>query len=463
MLSVGVPSSYRSERRYLLRVLFDEFLGIPVPVETEQRRDTEIRSGDGRTLVLKDGLFETVHERWPTAAALPAEPVPRWKWTGQLPGPPEALSVPVLYGYQLPAGGYFERRESGATLGLDVLGSSFFLLSRYEEAVVETRDAHDRFPAAASLAVRADYLGRPLVNEYLDILFAALKSVWPRLERSPRQSQVLLSHDVDEPLWLQGHSWMRVARAAGGDALKRRNCRGAAQRLWVRAANQLRLKRANPSNTFAWIMDRSEQHGLSSAFYFLEAESERDLDGAYTLDEPWIRRLIRQIAGRGHEIGIHPSYDSYLDPDRTKREFQRLKAVAEDEGVSQSRWGGRQHYLRWSNPHTWRNWEFAGLSYDSTLGFADRVGFRCGVCYEYPAFDLLTRRPLALRERPLIVMDVSLLRYMGLRGRDAVQVVSDFWESCRRHRGNFTLLWHNNNLRTAEEKQLYEEMLSVLG
>ena len=47
----------------------------------------------------------------------------------------------------------------------------------------------------------------------------------------------------------------------------------------------------------------------------------------------------------------------------------------------------RQHYLRWRAPTTWQNWEDAGLDYDSTVGYADHVGFRAGTCYEYPIFN----------------------------------------------------------------------------
>ena len=74
-----------------------------------------------------------------------------------------------------------------------------------------------------------------------------------------------------------------------------------------------------------------------------------------------------------------------------KKEFERLISVAEEEGICQDVWGGRQHYLRWEAPTTWRAWEEAGLDYDSTLTFADHAGFRCGVCFEYPVYDILLR------------------------------------------------------------------------
>ena len=93
---------------------------------------------------------------------------------------------------------------------------------------------------------------------------------------------------------------------------------------------------------------------------------------------------------RGHEIGLHPSYRTYLSPQQIKREFRILRHEAELAGIRQEQWGGRQHFLRWKAPDTWQGWEEAGLQYDSTLGYSDRPGFRCGTCYEYPVFNLRT-------------------------------------------------------------------------
>jgi hypothetical protein len=53
--------------------------------------------------------------------------------------------------------------------------------------------------------------------------------------------------------------------------------------------------------------------------------------------------------------------------------FARLQRVAEAAGVRQDEWGGRQHFLRWATPDTWRDWEAAGLSHDSTLAYSEAV------------------------------------------------------------------------------------------
>ena len=101
------------------------------------------------------------------------------------------------------------------------------------------------------------------------------------------------------------------------------------------------------------------------------------------------------------------------------------------------------------------NWARAGLRYDSSIGFAEEIGFRAGVCLEYPVFDLEERRTLALRERPLVVMEGAALDRLGLSRADASAAIAELRDTCRRYRGAFTLLWHNSRLVYAAERRLY--------
>ena len=72
-------------------------------------------------------------------------------------------------------------------------------------------------------------------------------------------------------------------------------------------------------DTFDLIMSMSEKRSLRSSFNFIPANTAGAIDGAYTLDDPNIRRLLTAIAERGHEIGFHPGYATFDDPERTRR------------------------------------------------------------------------------------------------------------------------------------------------
>jgi hypothetical protein len=432
-LLVDAPAGYEPERRYILEVIFSDWLGLDWTLRQGERVDVRIALGEdpeGAAVVLPDVLFATAPEAWLTPASLPS--VRR-----------AADGLPVLY---------------GSEDDVDVLGSAFFMLTRYEELVVADRDRFGRFPAAASVATREGFLDTPIVDAYVERLWEALNAAWPRLRRAPRAYEVVLTHDIDDPLTTLEHGPRDVVRQLGGDLVRRRDPRLAGRRLRSLIGDH----GVDPNNTFDFLMDVSERHGLRSAFYFLAHRDERPRPGPYLFEHPWVRALIGRIARRGHEIGIHPSHCTYRDAERTREELARLRRVAEGQGVQQEHWGGRQHFLRWANPDTWRNWEAAGLRYDSTLAYSEAVGFRAGTCHPYRAFDLQARRPLDLQERPFQVMDVALLSSMALPLDAARATVLQIAAECRRYRGSLGILWHNNTLlRSAREQRWYASLVEA--
>lgn len=432
-LQVVHPPGYREERAYAARVLLRDFLGLEAEVVEGPVEDWELRAGEAG-LTVADVLFRTPQADWLTPRALPATPLERWE------GSPLG-GMPVLYGRPP----YLEEGR----LGLDVFGGAFLLLTRYEEAVLPERDAHERFPAQASLAVREGFLERPLVNEYAEVLWWALERAFPGLERRRPSFRLVPSHDVD---------WPRVPRHG---LLRHGLLRRALGETTRRGPEALRLLGAvagrDPFDTFDALMEASERRGVRAAFYFIAGHGV-PADGDYSLDDPWIRALLRRIHGRGHEIGLHASYLTFRDPERLRAELDALRGACEEEDIAQEAFGGRQHFLRWE-PATWTAWEEAGLAYDSTLTFSARPGFRCGACTEYAAFDLQGRRELRLRERPLVLMDTPTLDGVDLADEELEVLIGDLRDQCRRFGGDFTVLWHNNWLVTRRQRRLLETAL----
>jgi hypothetical protein len=457
-LIVAAPPTYEPERRYILGVVLSEWLGLDWELRLEERADVRVTvAGEegSRQLSLPDGLFATDPEAWLTEASLPASPLPWTEFDGR--------RLPVLYGARLAPSPVISQNGEALDVRVDVLGSAFFMLTRYEEVAVGARDAYGRFPASASVADREGFVGVAIVDAYVELLWSALRRLWPRLERRPRSFRLALTHDVDDPLASLGRTPPRLARQLAADALVRRDPALAARRVRSWAALRRRDYRLDPYNTFDFLMDVCERHGIAGAFYFLATEEASSRDGPYTLEHPWVRSLIATIHRRGHEIGYHAGFDTYRDVERTGEEFRRLRTAAGEIGVDQSQWGGRQHYLRWENPSTWENWDRAGLDYDSTVGFADRIGFRLGTCHEFPAFHLPERRALRLRERPLLVMDRTLFDYMGLSPQEAEDAVLEVARECRRANGTLTLLWHNSTLPKASLRRWYAALIDGLA
>jgi hypothetical protein len=465
-LLIDAPPGREPERRYILDVVLCDWLGLDWRLRVEERPDVRIRlDGDasGRCVQLPDVLFGAPAHEWLTAGSLPTPPLSSVTVKAAGSGPLRAGErVPTLYGSSSPAASPIADPDADR-LEVDIFGSAFFMLTRYEEIVVSDRDRYGRFSASSSVAGRAGLLRSPIVDSYVELLWSALERAWPGLRRKSRRFGVLITHDVDDPLATLGRGPVRVVRQLAADLLLRRDLGLAGRRVRAVAGARRGDHRLDPYNTFDFLMDVSERNDTRSAFYFLANRSPNPLDGTYLLEHPWVQSLIGHVHRRGHEVGLHASFHSYRDPARTRDELDRLRAVAEAQGVRQEQWGGRQHYLRWDNPVTWANWSAAGLNYDMTLAYHDAVGFRTGTCHPYRVFDLLERRPLELEERPFQVMDGTLFSYMSLEPDAAHAAVLDLALECRRFGGSLGLLWHNSELPTDRQRRWYASLVAAVS
>lgn len=437
-LVIEAPPTYQAERQYVYRVVLHEFLGLEYRIVWQPCGGVSISCGDDRQLEIADVLFSTPQEAWLTRASLPKQPLEGWL-------PPTELSacdwplerLPVIFGSPCQAPGFFQADARSTRISIDIFGSCFFMLTRYEEVVQPQRDRLGRFPASESLAFQEGFLDRPIVDEYVELLWRLLRRLWPALRRKPRSYHVEPTHDLDRLRLLRRPS--ACLRVAAGDLVKRRSPVRAAECLLHGALAACGLPHRDRFATCDWLMDLSERHGCRSAFYIMAT-------GEYRLDDVGLREAIRRIRARGHELGVHPNLGTDKDGRQLGREVRAVRVVLQEEGICPEALGGRQHCLSWRAPATWQHYEDAGLVYDATLGYADHAGFRCGTCHAYPAFNLLTRQPLRLYERPLLAMDCTVLgdKYMRLSHGQAAEYLGKLRQRVRQCQGSFRILWHNS-------------------
>lgn len=452
MLSVAFPDNCRAERRWISSVLLEDFLGLCPEIQFD-RGDTVRISAAEKTLVLPDVFFQGAKDKWLSGESLPMVPLPRWhvaksNLVAELIEP----SVPILFG----SGGFDVGRMEEARLGIDVFGAAFFMLSRYEEAASKQRDIHGRFPATASLAYREGFLNRPIVDEYVEILWAAMQRLWPQLRRKQRRFKTHVTCDVDQPYHSSAVSVPRLIKRTLGEIIRKRTVGAAIGPVKNYFASRKGDWRNDPYYYMVdWMMDVNEKAGNKVAFYFIPEVTDPAMDGTCSIAEPAVKAMMKRIAVRGHEIGIHPGYHTYESKKNMISGKLRLQNILQQEQIRQKLSGGRQHYLRWSTK-TPALFEAAGLEYDSTLGYADHAGFRSGTCHEYQMFDLHQGKSLNVRQRPLICMERSVINYMGLGWTEsALAKMEELKNRSQKFNGTFTLLWHNSSFEMNTAKDLY--------
>lgn len=458
---IYIPDSFDREKSYIINLFFNEFLGISVKIEQFKQKGIIRIQGDNGYIEMPDVFFSISEEDWLTEGSLPVLPLDRCH-IDQIGGDFNGRKIPVIYGRKNEKGEYFSVSEKKTYIGIDIFGSAFFMLTRYEEYVNRKRDAHDRFPVEESIAYKEGFLTRPIINEYIEILWQALKFIFPRVERKLKVFKVIPTHDIDRPLGMLYESPLQILRHTVGDVLYRRSFGALCHRLKdvFRVCFSSREYINEKLKTYEFIVDQSKRHGLQNIFFFMNSKQSW-YDGNYKICEPKILNIIKTLVKEGHLIGLHPSFVSYMDKDEILHETKEMNDILEANGLPKLA-GARQHYLKWKNPYTWRYYEDAEIAFDSTMTFAGHVGFRVGICYPYPVYDLLERKQLDLIERPLIVMDATLYDYMKVSHNEALDIVKKLADECKKYNGEFVVLWHNTTLEDEKEKAFYAKMMDEI-
>lgn len=423
MLNIIIPGNNISEKEYIIKTLLSDYLGLNYKIIINDNSQHYSICFDDSELIIKDCFFSLYPNdlSYLTTDALPMEVI-----YGKNDFTIEN-NIPVIYGLE-------DIFITGNKIicGIDIFASSFFMLTRWEEYVNKTRDEHMRFPGAESMAFKNNFLHRPVVNEYVEMLWQMLLKLNYKGERKKKPFELVLTHDIDHM------DYPRSFRIILGDILKRRNLK-----LGREHFNYYVKSGSNPYDTFGFIMNASEKLGLKSHFYFMSSDSNLPPDTSFYLDSRRFRKKVKEIKTRGHEIGFHPGYFTFDDLLRWSSEKQLLEKKVKDKIVE-----GRQHYLRFDIPATFRIWEKNKMEIDSTLGYSQNEGFRCGTGDVFTVFDFLERRQMHVKERPLIIMDGTLRRQYSLD--KAMAVIQYYISIGRKYNSTITLLFHNSSFYGAD-------------
>ncbi len=212
-------------------------------------------------------------------------------------------------------------------------------------------------------------------------------------------------------------------------------------------------KTPNPSWALDFFLDFESKNNIVASYYFLALEK-GEPDFNYKIETQ--TEIFKAIKNAGSEIGMHGGHQAYNDINKIANEREKLETTLGEKVV-----GYRNHYLRFKTPDTWKHLHSLGFKYDTTFGFADMPGFRNGLCYPFRPYDLQTNSFIDILEIPLIVMDVTFFKYLGLTVVDSFRLFEKLYEEVKNCNGVLTVLWHNNCV-TDDYLKLYNLVFSKI-
>lgn len=388
--------------------------------------------------------------------------VPSGFFQSSVYGTPESLpqlplkeieGVPLLFG--TPKEECFEETW---VIYADIIASSYFLLSRYEEIQKrDIRDKHGRFPGKESLPYKAGFIHRPIVEEYGKLLRHWLRKACVHIpEPQPELQKIWLTHDVDAPFFCRS---------------LRNICRETLKGIGFRKALKLYQGplEKDPYYTFPWMLEqdslvKNRFGDRCHILFFLKAGGRHANDKPhYQVRSHDIQKLLHLFKKNKALLGLHSSYEAGIYPDLIPEEKMRLEHDWKLENIHLN----RHHYLASREPEDLTKLIKAGITDDFTMGYADVSGFRLGTCRPVKWINPMTRQLTSLTLHPLSVMDCTLSesQYMGLSPDEAYQYCAGLVREIRQYRGEIVWLWHNTSFAGTESdyhKKLYVRLLNEL-
>lgn len=335
---------------------------------------------------------------------------------------------------------------TGGDLHFDIFAAVFYLLSRYEEYLPHSKDSYGRYAHQHSLAFREGFLQVPLVNQWLLDFREKLEQHFGHLPFATKQFRFLPTYDIDEAFAYRHKQWWRSAGAALKDLAGGRFHKFAERR------RVLDHKAPDPYDVFSWMDDLHRPHRLQPRYFFLLAKKTGRYDKNNLPHETAMQTLVRGIAGK-YAIGIHPSWQSGDNPGLIKEEIQTLEHLS---GLKIT--ASRQHYIRLSLPHSYRQLNDAGIHEDFSMGYGSINGFRASVASPFYWYDLEKEQTTRLLLHPFCYMEANSFFEQGMNAQEAMEEMRQYYRIVKSVNGTLITIWHNTFLGTAERFRGWREV-----
>ncbi|HLP05081.1 MAG TPA: polysaccharide deacetylase family protein [Paludibacter sp.] len=397
-----------------------------------------------KLVILPSGFFD--EGVYGTAQTLPALPLRIWEET------------PILFG-----GTVVDQTGETRLVHADLVASTYFLVSRYEEMVRrDVRDIHGRFPGKESLPYRAGFIDRPLVEEYGRLLRGQLRETGCEVPEPPAEIQkIYLTHDLDQI------AHFRNVRGMLGGLLRGLKRPREGQKAWRSFFAGIRY---DPWYTFPFLykmnlslIKKLGEERCESILFVRSGGGNRKEDKPMTnLIHPDFRGLIRYSKRKDVSVALHSSYAAGINPALILEEKKRL-----ENHVKNTKSYNRHHFLDCREPEHMQALIDAGITDDFTMGYADMAGFRLGTCRPVKWIDPATRTLTPLTLHSLTIMDGSLSdkRYMYMNAHDAYQYCEQLINCVESYNGELVLLWHNTSVEKNAQsyhRKLYKDLTKFL-
>ena len=204
------------------------------------------------------------------------------------------------------------------------------------------------------------------------------------------------------------------------------------------------------SNEDWWVFDKllkiEKAAGISAVYHFYSDQRQKTfkrwlMDPGYNIKSERLKSLLNELKDAGHEVGLHPTYDSWNDSELIEDQKKTLEKSLGSEVIN-----CRQHWLRFSWKDTWLHQARSGLRQDSTLMFNDRSGFRNSCATNWKPWNQLENKTHSIACTTSVIMDSHLFDYNEFNKIERNDHLRFWIMECKEVGGKTSILWHPHSL-----------------
>ena len=342
----------------------------------------------------------------------------------------------------------FYKSNTNDFLGYDIFAMVFYFATRYEEYLNTELDEHQRFKAENSVAHNYNCLQIPFLNLAIAQFADLLKQKFPNLYFKKREFSFLSTIDIDNAFAFANKGFQRNV----GGLLK-----DVASLKFKQVASRIISnldEEKDPYNTFQIINSLSKETQTALHYFVLIGDYSAYDKNPHYKNIGFIN-LLKRLSNE-YSIGLHPSYESFIHPEKIVIEKKRLEDIIEKKITS-----ARCHFLRISFPDTYRHFINVGITDDYTMIYASQSGYRTGLCVPYKWFDLQKNESTNLTIHPSTIMEGTLRDYTKYSPEKATEVISQLLNQSKKKGGEFISVWHNDSFVPSQKNwiEVYKNLL----
>lgn len=336
-------------------------------------------------------------------------------------------------------------RTEGA-FPFDIFAATFYLISRYEEYLPHAKDEFGRYAHYNSIAFKEGFLHLPLINIWLEEFRKVLAQKARSFSILHSEFSFLPTYDIDEAFSYRHKGFVRTVGGIVKAAFKGDRFR-VKERISVIQGNS-----NDPFDSYQWMDKLHEKYGLNPRYFFLVPSKLSRYDRNILPHKHVMKELIAEHAKK-YAIGVHPSWQSVNDPSLIREEAKRIEEI-----IHQPVTASRQHFIRFSLPHSYRYLIEAGICEEFSMGYGSVNGFRASVASPFLWYDLEKDEQTGLMVYPFCYMEANSFFEQKHTPEQAFDEMMHYYKVIKEVNGLMITIWHNTFLGTDKLFKGWREM-----